>query len=192
MTEHLQLVGSLIRGLRLGFHILPFVRNFLVWEKSCRAAQSIPPTAPSAIPDKRRLQTDTSTGRLTTVRADLVTHAHHLRHVTCRSTVFLYMWSTCVSNSDTSRLSLFRCLFTNVINVWKQKRKKAVTLYPHTHIKKQQSKGHPGCGHNVLINSKPKKDGRRTDFVAIPKCPIFGELLYTLIILITFICRFSR
>lgn len=27
---------------------------------------------------------------------------------------------TCVSNSVTSRLSLFRCLFTNVIRVWKK------------------------------------------------------------------------
>lgn len=41
-------------------HTLPFGQSSLVWGRSCRVAQSIPPTAPSATPDKHHLQTDTA------------------------------------------------------------------------------------------------------------------------------------
>lgn len=41
--------------------------------------------------------------------------------------VYVAVWRTCVSNSDTSRLSLFRCLFTNVINVWESTKEKSVS-----------------------------------------------------------------
>lgn len=50
------------------------------------------------------------------------------------------LWPTCVSSSDTSRFSLFRCLFTNVIKVWGTAKNKTSDTQADWALKQDQNK----------------------------------------------------
>lgn len=136
-TQDISLCRS--RKLRLPvFQIcVPFGRSSRASGKSCRAAQSILPAVPSVTPSRPHLQTvraaQSGSGTLAVNEYGWLQHRLKNKkdiistekwgygstglYSSPGTFTVLQQWFTCVSNSVTSRFSLFRCLLTNVINV---------------------------------------------------------------------------